>query len=230
MAFSSLLCVAHAADFTVYRVVNVRAGNALNVRAENDAQSADIGSASPGAKMYVVGFDGPRKWAKVKWDGGYGWVSANFLSPERASDAAVDQIVALQSRQAEPDFSAAQLAAASEQAEQANTPPSTAALRDLDDADKPSISCSGRGPNWALTLNRQGALVFQAPDQSSLYANARWRQSVSNPDSYAFTVADVRGTLVKGSCDGQSGQWQLQLQTNGLGGYERLNGCCQRLD
>ncbi|MGB0867876.1 MAG: SH3 domain-containing protein, partial [Granulosicoccaceae bacterium] len=131
LALSSVFCTAHAAEkpLGAYRVINVRVGSALNVRAEHNSQSEDIGSASPGSRLYVVDFAPGGNWAKVKWDDGHGWVSARFLSLEKPSDKEISQLVELQSRQAQPTYTAEQLAAASLEVEAANTPPSTAALQ-----------------------------------------------------------------------------------------------------
>ena len=230
IAFSSLLCIAHAQETGSYRVVNVRSGSALNVRAEHNSASADIGSASPGTTVNVVDFSPNGHWAKIKWEQSYGWVSKRFLSLEQASDVDVAALASLQSKQAQPAYTAEQLAAASLAVEAATTAPAMAALRQTDASQNPNISCAGNGPNWNLTLDKFGALVFQAPDQNSLYATTQWRQSINNKDTYAFAVSDIKGTLLKKTCidrrSNQNFEWQLELNTNGFGGQEQLSGCC----
>ena len=229
VVLSSLLCIAHAnQEPGSYRVVNVRTGSALNVRADHSSASADIGSASPGTTVDVVDFSPNGNWAKIKWEQSHGWVSTRFLTLERASGADVSELVALQSQQTA--YTAEQLAAASLAIEAKTTPPAMAALRQVDASQNPNISCSGNGPNWNLTLDKFGALVFQAPDQNSLYATTQWRQSINDKDTYAFAVSDIRGTLLKKTCidrrSNQNFEWQLELHTNGFGGQEQLSGCC----
>lgn len=230
MVFSSLLCIAHAQETGSYRVINVRTGSALNVRAEHNSASADIGSASPGTTVEVVDFSPNGNWAKIKWEQSHGWVSKRFLTLEQASDVDVSALAALQNTQEQTAYTAEQLAAASLAVEAASSPPAMAALRQTDSSQNPNISCVGNGPNWNLTLDKFGALVFQAPDQNSLYATTQWRQSINNKNTYVFAVSDIKGTLLKKTCvdrhNNKSFDWQLELHTNGFGGQEQLSGCC----
>lgn len=231
LVISTLMSVAQAETQAqgpgTYRVINVRPGSALNVRAQDSSSSEDIGSASLGLELHVVEFNANSSWAKVKWEDGFGWVSTRFLSAEGTEKANLAALAAIQRQQKQPKFEPKQLAAAAIEEKQV---PSTAALVEIDASKNPSISCSGNGPNWALSVNKFGSLVFQAPDQNSLYATTQWRQAIGNEGTYAFAVADVKGTLLRKACidkrSNQTLQWQLDLQTNGFGGQDRLSGCC----
>ena len=248
LALSSPLSLAQAQELGSYRVINVKPGSALNVRAEHSSKSEDIGSASFGSELQVVDFSPSGGWAKIVWDGDFGWVSVRFLSPEGSDAAKVAALAALQRTQAQ--------AQPSEQLQAQNTTktaptsgvttstptvadiqalemldpaPNSAALRDVV-GNNPSISCSGNGQSWSLSLDKAGALVFQAPDSNSLYANTQWRQASNNKNTYAFAVADIKGTLQRQQClnrnNDQNQEWQLELQTNGFGGLDQLSGCC----
>ncbi len=234
-----------AQQIGTYKVINVRAGSALNVRAEHSSKSQDIGSASLGTPLQVVDFSPNGGWAKVKWEQSFGWVSVRFLSPvdtfetktpstePPSSDIAA--LVALQKAQEQPAFSEQELALAAVEndtviASSTASVPETAALSDSGGSQFPSIFCTGNGPNWQLSLNRQGSLVFNAPDDNSLYATTQWRQSISNKSTYAFAVSKIRGTLLHRACldkrSNTSMEWQLELHTNGFGGQDQLSGCC----
>ncbi len=99
LAVSALSSLAQAAEVGTYRVIDIKATSALNVRADSNSASADIGSASLGTPLQVVGFNETQSWANVKWEDGYGWVSMRFLSAEGSEAASIAALAALQRNQ-----------------------------------------------------------------------------------------------------------------------------------
>ncbi len=230
LATSALSTLAHSAETGTYRVIDIKANSALNVRANHNSSSADIGSASLGTPLEVVGFNATSSWAKVKWEKSFGWVSMRFLSAEGSEKSNIAALAALQRTQGTQsgDFDApasiapvpviaavtptpapalaAALAAAPKvtPAPAPRTtvlpPPATAALRHVDDGSSPSISCLGHYPSWQLTVNNKGTLVFQAPDENALYATTQWQQAIDNKNSYAFNISGIEGTVSREKC------------------------------
>lgn len=61
-------------------VVEVKANDTLNVRAEPNAKAQVVGTLAPDAKgIEIVGFDASGKWARVSMGEISGWASGSFL-------------------------------------------------------------------------------------------------------------------------------------------------------
>lgn len=77
---------AAAQDFpALFRVVNVSAGDVLNIRAEPNARAAIVGRFErTQVGIEVVGLSEDRRWGLVRIDEGIGWTSMRYLQAERS--------------------------------------------------------------------------------------------------------------------------------------------------
>lgn len=67
----------------VYKVVGVASDDTLNVRAEPNASSADIGDLAYNAQgVEISGTDTSGNWGSIIWEEGNAWVSMRFLAPD----------------------------------------------------------------------------------------------------------------------------------------------------
>lgn len=86
LLFALLLPAAAAAqDFPVlFRVVNVPAGDVLNIRAEANARASIVGHFDrTQVDIEVVGLSEDRNWGLVRTDEGVGWSAMRYLQAER---------------------------------------------------------------------------------------------------------------------------------------------------
>ncbi len=81
---AALFCAAPlAAQPGYYRVTGVAADDTLNVRAEPNASSADIGDLDPNATgVEVLGTDPSGDWGEIIWEERNAWVAMRFLAPD----------------------------------------------------------------------------------------------------------------------------------------------------
>ncbi|WP_425050729.1 peptide-binding protein [Psychromarinibacter sp. S121] len=82
-AIAALLALAPAAfaDPGYYDVTGVASDDTLNVRAEPDAASADIGDLPFDAKgIEVIATDASGDWGRIVWEEGNGWIATRFLA------------------------------------------------------------------------------------------------------------------------------------------------------
>ncbi len=71
------------ADPTYHRVTGVAADDTLNVRAEPDAYSADIGDLPHDTTgIEVIATDDSGDWGRIVWEEGNGWIATRFLAPD----------------------------------------------------------------------------------------------------------------------------------------------------
>ncbi|WP_323764284.1 COG3650 family protein [Marinovum sp.] len=82
---SLLACAAGTAlaEPGYFRVTGVASDDTLNVRAEPDAGSADIGDlAHDQSAVEVLDTDASGDWGRITWEESHGWVAMRFLTPE----------------------------------------------------------------------------------------------------------------------------------------------------
>lgn len=80
---SCLVATASFAEPRYFKVVNVASDDTLNVRAEPNASSADIGDLPYNAvRIEVAGTDASGKWGRIVWQEGNGWIATRFLAPD----------------------------------------------------------------------------------------------------------------------------------------------------
>lgn len=63
----------------VYSVTNVAANDTLNVRAQPNSRSADIGDIYPNEQVEVIALSENGNWGKIIWQEANGWVAMRFL-------------------------------------------------------------------------------------------------------------------------------------------------------
>lgn len=77
---------AHAEGYSVNqnaRVIGVASWDILNIRKWPAAHSRTVGSAEPGARVWIercIIKPGASDWCKIAWQGEYGWVNSRFLN------------------------------------------------------------------------------------------------------------------------------------------------------
>lgn len=77
------------ADPGYFRVTGVASDDTLNVRAEPDGDSADIGDLPHDATaVEVIGTDASGKWGKIVWQEANGWVAMRFMEPDQVDTIA----------------------------------------------------------------------------------------------------------------------------------------------
>lgn len=85
------------------QVVNVSAGDTLNIRQGPNASSADIGDVDPSAYVDVLGYNIDRTWARISYQNQTGWVAARYLSEGDTPRAAIgaNVVVGIQANDAD---------------------------------------------------------------------------------------------------------------------------------
>lgn len=76
-----------------YRVTNLADGDHLNVRAQPNADSEDIGDLAAGSSPYeIIETDASGQWGKILWLEGTGWVALRYMEPISVERLAKTQV------------------------------------------------------------------------------------------------------------------------------------------
>ena len=83
IALACLLPIAASADPFYVRVSGVAADDTLNIRAEPNGSSADIGDLAHDARgVEITALDDTGKWGRIIWFEGDGWISMRYTAPD----------------------------------------------------------------------------------------------------------------------------------------------------
>ena len=185
-----------------YQVVNLARADNLNVRTGPGVRFADVGSIPPFTTVTVIGFNSRRSWAQIEWEGGTGWVSAQFIEP-----ASVGTVVATETQPEKVILTGDMLLAANE------------------------VSCIGTEPFWGLDIMEQTQLTYSTPDTEPVTSIIESiNVSANNPSSQMFSSFGFTGIVHRQQCsDGASDtiyNWAIDLVVNDGFGAKLYSGCC----
>lgn len=103
LAVGTLILWSGGAFAEMMEVINVPAGDTLNIRQGPNASSADMGDIPPHAHVDVLGFNMDQSWARVSYQNQTGWVSARYLAASEVPKAAVGANVVIGIKANDPD-------------------------------------------------------------------------------------------------------------------------------
>jgi uncharacterized protein YgiM (DUF1202 family) len=173
----------------IMQVVDVPAGDTLNIRQGPNASSVDIGDIAPDAQVEVLGFNMERSWARVLYQNQTGWVAARYLAASEVPKAAIGANVVISIKANDPDGGLVVRGAAGT---------SSARLGVLPDASQVHVIQFGGNGDWAMIAFEAGvgwvssAYLSSMTSSSALTPSAR--PSVApdgGPLPAIFTVTGV---------------------------------------
>lgn len=100
---STWIGVPNFAAAEMMQVIDVPAGDTLNIRQGPSASSVDIGDVAPQAYVEVLGYNLDQSWARISYQNQTGWVAARYLSHENAPPASVGPNIVTGIQDTDPD-------------------------------------------------------------------------------------------------------------------------------